>query len=178
MALIAQRKQDVILRDANGFNVTGGRTRHEGVEAEIGWQALPALRLGVAGTYARHRYDFDAAIEGGETIIKSRDINTAPRRLWTTTATWAPRSDWRAALEWRRVGAYFADPTNTRRHPGHVIAHLRLSAQPPSEWRASLEIENLTDARYADRADFTQGDWRYFPARGRSAFVTVAWQRE
>ncbi|MFO0509418.1 MAG: hypothetical protein ACK51K_02040, partial [Gammaproteobacteria bacterium] len=62
MALFAQRKRDVILRDANGFNVTGGRTRHEGVEAEIGWQALPTLRLDVAGTYARHRYDFDAAI--------------------------------------------------------------------------------------------------------------------
>lgn len=177
VALFAQRKRDVILRDANGFNVTGGRTRHEGVEAEIGWQALPSLRLDVAGTYARHRYDFDAAIEGGETIVKGRDIDTAPRQMWTTTLTWSPREHWQTALEWRRVGAYFADAANTRRHPGHDVAHLRLSAQPSSEWRVSLEIENLTDARYADRADFAQGDWRYFPARGRSAFVTVAWQR-
>jgi outer membrane receptor protein involved in Fe transport len=58
------------------------------------------------------------------------------------------------------------------------VAHLRVSAQPSSEWRVSLEIENLTDARYADRADFAQGDWRYFPARGPSAFVTVEWRRE
>jgi outer membrane receptor protein involved in Fe transport len=178
VALFAQRKRDVILRDASGFNVTGGRTRHEGVEAEIGWQMLPSLRIDVAGTYARHRYDFDAAIEGGETIVKGRDIDTAPRQMWTTTLTWSPREHWQTALEWRRVGAYFADAANTRRHPGHDVAHLRVSAQPSSEWRVSLEIENLTDARYADRADFAQGDWRYFPARGPSAFVTVEWRRE
>jgi outer membrane receptor protein involved in Fe transport len=53
-----------------------------------------------------------------------------------------------------------------------------MSAQPTPGWRVSLEIENLTDVRYADRADFAQGDWRYFPARGRSAFVTVDWRRE
>jgi outer membrane receptor protein involved in Fe transport len=178
VALFSQRKRNVILRDANGFNVTGGRTRHEGLEVELGWQAWPTLRLDVAGTYARHRYDFDAAIEGGETIVKGRDIDTAPRQLWTTTATWTPRDDWQAALEWRRVGPYFADAANTRRHPGHDVAHLRVSARPTPRWRVSLEIENLTDVRYADRADFAQGDWRYFPARGRSAFVTVVWRRE
>jgi hypothetical protein len=30
----------------------------------------------------------------------------------------------------------------------------------------------------ADRADFAQGDWRYFPARQRSVFVNVVWQSE
>ena len=40
----------------------------------------------------------------------------------------------------------------------------------------TVEIDNLLDTRYADRADFAQGEWRYFPARGRSAFIGVDWR--
>ena len=37
------RKDNVILRDSNGFYVSEGRTSHEGVEYTLTWQALDAL---------------------------------------------------------------------------------------------------------------------------------------
>jgi iron complex outermembrane receptor protein len=55
---------------------------------------------------------------------------------------------------------------------------VRVAWQASPRWHASLEVENLADTLYADRADFAQGDWRYFPARRRSVFFTVAWQSE
>jgi outer membrane receptor protein involved in Fe transport len=178
LSAYTQRKRQVILRDANGFNVTGGRTRHTGLEYEFAWQPIAALRFDANGSYARHKYDFDAAIEGGETIVRGRDIDTAPRRLHSWAATWTPHPAWQATLEWRQVGAYFADAGNARRYPGHDVGNLRVAWQASPRWRASLEVENLADTLYADRADFAQGDWRYFPARRRSAFVSVVWQRE
>ena len=177
-AAFTQRKRQVILRDANGFNVTGGRTRHAGLEYEFAWQPFERLRFDANGSYARHEYDFDAAITGGETIVRGRDIDTAPRRLHAWSANWTPHPDWRATLEWRQVGAYFADAGNARRYPGHDVGTLRVAWQASPQWRASLEVENLADTLYADRADFAQGDWRYFPARQRSVFVNVVWQSE
>ncbi len=37
-------------------------------------------------------------------------------------------------------------------------------------------MNNVTDERYADRADFAFGDYRYFPGRDRELFFEIAWQ--
>jgi outer membrane receptor protein involved in Fe transport len=42
-------------------------------------------------------------------------------------------------------------------------------------WHTTLRVTNLTDRRYADRADFAFGDYRYFPGRERSAFLEVGY---
>jgi hypothetical protein len=34
-------------------------------------------------------------------------------------------------------------------------------------------LDNVTDTRYADRADYAFGDCRYFPGRGRELFVEL-----
>src|SRR5690606_12892438 len=56
LAGFIMNKDNVIFRDSNAFNVSDGRTDHEGVEYELHWLALPSLSLAVAGTYARHTY--------------------------------------------------------------------------------------------------------------------------
>ena len=175
LALFAQRKRNVILRDANGFNVIGGRTRHEGLE--YAWQVpIGPLTLAASGTYARHRYDFSRQIEGGETIISGRDIDTAPRHLHQLEAEWRPDPRTTLTIEWRHTGRYAADAANTRIQPGHEVLRLRGAWQASPRWRLTAEIDNLANTRYADRADFAQGEWRYFPARGRSGFIGVDWR--
>ncbi len=66
------------------------------------------------------------------------------------------------------VGEYFLDAANTATYPGHKVANLRLAWSPAKTWRATLRVDNLFDTRYADRADFAFGNYRYFPARGRA----------
>jgi hypothetical protein len=77
----------------------------------------------------------------------------------------------RLAVDQHPAAGWLADP-------GNDVGNLRVVWQASPQWRASLEIENLADTLYADRADFEQGDWRYFPARKRSVFVNVVWQSE
>ncbi|MEE4212569.1 MAG: TonB-dependent receptor, partial [Parvularcula sp.] len=55
----AMRKDNVFFRDADGLNVTDGRTTHVGIEGEGEWALTPRLSLAASGTYAKHRYAFD-----------------------------------------------------------------------------------------------------------------------
>ena len=41
----------------------------------------------------------------------------------------------------------------------------------------TLRVRNLADADVADRADYAFGDYRYFPGRGREAFVELSYRR-
>ncbi len=176
VAAFSMEKQQVILRDANAFNVSDGRTRHRGVEMEAHWQPITWLALSGEATLARHTYRFDRAVEQGERIIAGNDVDTAPRRLHTLRATLEPLPHTRMELEWVAVGPYYADAANTARYPGHDLLNLRAMWTPTPTWSFALRVTNLTDRAYADRADLSFGNWRYFPGRGRAAFLELAWQ--
>lgn len=177
VALYRARKAGVILRDTNGFNVSGGRTRHEGLEYELDWQARAQWRVRANGTWARHRYGFSRVIEGGESIVAGRDIDTAPRSIHRLALEFRPYNALAIEVEARRTGDYFADAANERRHPAQVALRLNSRWQLGDDLGLNLEIENPADQRLADRADYAQGDWRYFPARGRSVYFGVDWRR-
>jgi iron complex outermembrane receptor protein len=176
-ALYEMKKSDLILRETNGFNVSNGATRHRGFEYEA---SLDAWRwvLSANGTVARHEYDFSRAIEGGETIVDGNDVDTAPRNVHSLSldielGSLRDLDEWHLVLEGMHVGHYFLDAANTASYPGHDVANLRLAWNPSGPLRAALRVDNLFDKRYADRADFAFGSYRYFPARGRAFFLSV-----
>ena len=72
------KKDNVIFRDANAFNVSDGQDEHRGVEYEFSWAPLDVLSISAAGTYAEHTYDFNRAVEQGETIVAGRDDRHCP----------------------------------------------------------------------------------------------------
>ena len=170
------RKENVILRDSNGFYVSEGRTSHQGLEYSLGWQALPWLGATMSGTHARHRYEFSRAIEAGETITDGNDVDTAPRDLARAALQFTPSEKVAGEAEWLVVGDYFVDASNVRRYHGHELLNLRASWNFRDEWTATLRVNNALDRAYADRADFAFGDYRYFPGRSRSVFAEISWQ--
>jgi outer membrane receptor protein involved in Fe transport len=173
VAAFVMEKDNVIFRDSNAFNVSAGRTDHQGVEYELAWTPIDVLTLAAAGTYAEHTYAFNRAVEGGETIISGRDVDTAPRHVHTARVNWRFIPDASAELEWQSVGSYWLDATNAHAYGGHDLLNLRLGYSFMENWSATLRINNLTDQGYADRADYAFGNYRYFPGRGRSAFVEM-----
>jgi outer membrane receptor protein involved in Fe transport len=175
LAGFVMQKENVIFRDANGFNVSDGSTDHEGVEYELAWSILDTLSLALAGTYAEHTYDFNA-VEGSEIIAAGRDVDTAPRHINTARATWAFLPSAHAELEWVSVGRYYVDASNEHTYPGHDLLNLRLGWDVSENWAATLRVNNVLDEDYADRADFAFGNFRYFPGRDRTAFVEVRYQ--
>ncbi len=176
LAAFTMDKEDVILRDSAGFTVSGGSTRHRGIEYALDWQFAEHWTIAATGTVARHEYRFTAAVEQGEQITSGNDIDTAPRWLNALRLRRAAR-DVAAELEWLHVDEYWANAANTASYPGHDLVNLRLSWQPVPEWSLAARVTNLLDDAFADRADFAFGSYRYFPGRGRSIFFELGWRR-
>ncbi|MGB5131395.1 MAG: TonB-dependent receptor [Steroidobacteraceae bacterium] len=177
LAAFTMDKQDVILRDSAGFNVSGGRTRHRGLEYEFDWNVAENWSIATSGTLARHEYRFTAAVDQGEQITAGNNVDTAPHDLHALRLR-RDAQDFSAELEWQHVGPYWTNAANTARYGGHDLANLRLSWQPRGSWSFGLRLTNLFDAAYADRADFAFGSDRYFPGRGRAAFVELSWRED
>jgi outer membrane receptor protein involved in Fe transport len=175
LAAYTLEKRDVILRDANAFNVSDGRTSHRGLEYELHVRPLDWMRVDAAGTVAWHRYDFSQAVEGGETITEGKDIDTAPRNAHHLAVGVQPFARTTAELELLHVSEYFVDASNEHRYPGHTLVNTRVSYELAPNWQTTLRVTNVFDRRYADRADFAFGNYRYFPGRDRSWFLEIAY---
>jgi len=176
LAAFTMKKDNVIFRDSSGFNISDGRTKHEGVEYELNWSPIADVTLTGAGTYAKHTYDFSRSIDGGETIVAGKDIDTAPRHVNTARATWAFMPAARAELEWVAVGSYWVDAINQHKYDGHDLVNLRLGWTVTENWNVMARVNNLTDRAYADRADYAFGNYRYFPGRSRTLFVEARYE--
>lgn len=171
------RKQNVILRDALGFTINDGRTRHRGIESSLQWQMSANWSLATNLAYADHRYAFDRAAAAGELIRAGNRIDTAPRWLGGARLTFTAAVAGQFELDWRHQGSYHLDAANTARYPGHDLLNLRWQRALNAEWTLSARLLNLQDRRYAERADFAFGQYRYFPGAGRELFVSITWQR-
>ncbi len=175
LALYDMDRSGVILRESNGYYVANGRTTHRGVEYELRWRLLPSLELAAAGTYARHEYDFSRQVEGGETIKAGNDMDTAPREIGRYGVLWRPDEAIEAEAEWMMVGDYWLDAANEHRYSGYGLLNLRGLWRFAPRWTAALRMTNALDVRYADRADYAFGTYRYFPGRPRALFAEIAW---
>ncbi|WP_417476369.1 TonB-dependent receptor [Maricaulis sp.] len=174
LTAFSMAKHHVFFRDADGFNVTDGRTRHHGVEAEFDYPLTQAWRIHLAGTWARHTYDFDRPVgTASEVIRKGADIDTAPRWLWDARLVWRPHAAWSGELAWSHTGAYFTDAANAHRYDGHDLLALRLRYAPSERVEFFTAVRNLLNEPYAERADFAFGNERYFPGEPRAITIGI-----
>jgi outer membrane receptor protein involved in Fe transport len=168
LALYHMDKRDTSFRNADGFTVTNGRTRHQGIELSGDVPLSSDFDLAGWITYARHTYRFnDSVTRAGESIQSGDDIDSAPRWIWNARATWRPVEDISLELEWVHMGAYFTNAANTARYEGHETLNLRAELQVTEDVAAFAAIRNLTNTDYAERADFAFGADRYFPGEDR-----------
>jgi outer membrane receptor protein involved in Fe transport len=176
------RKRNFFFRDADGYNVNDGRTRHVGAEAEVFAQLAPSLRISGAAAYGRHSYRFSrpvlSAPQASEAISFGDVVDTAPRWTSNLVALWSPHERTAIEAEWAHVGRYFTDAANQHDYEGHDIVNLRASYQISARWRLSAALRNALDARYAERADFAFGEERYFPGEGRIASLSLTFDLE
>jgi outer membrane receptor protein involved in Fe transport len=72
------------------------------------------------------------------------------------------------------MGSYYLNPENLHRYKGHSILHLRAGWAVSEAIGLYANISNLTDRRYAERADYTTfSQQRYFPGTPRTVQVGV-----
>ncbi len=162
-------KSNFFFRDADGFNVANGKTRHLGVEADVRIALHETLTLQSAVTYAKHTYRFDRPVgSGDETISFGDDVDTAPRVMANTRLLWRPFDRFKAEAEWVSMGSYYTDAANDHDYDGHNILNLRAEAGLTETLSAFVAVRNVTDELYAERADYAFGEDRYFPGETRT----------
>jgi outer membrane receptor protein involved in Fe transport len=175
VSAFAMQKDNYIFRDSDGLNVSDGKTEHLGVEFQADLAFDSGLYASLAGTWAKHTYDFDRSISGGETIRSGDDVDTAPRTLGSARVGYS-RGRALAEVEWVHQGDYYLNAANTAEYDGHDIFNFRSRWRFTDDWSLALRVRNLTDKKYADRADFAFGSFRYLPARDREVFVELAYR--
>lgn len=172
IALFAENTRNYLFRDSEAYNVSDGRTRSRGLEISLSHR-LGAHNFSLATTYARHKYAFDRAADGRETISNGNDMDSAPR--WFGQAAWSTQISptLRHEMELSAVGPYYLNAANTAKYEGHTVLNWRAQWQSSANIEWSLRLMNLFDAEYADRADFAFGSYRYFPAMPRHLYLGV-----
>lgn len=169
--LFYMEKRNYYFRDANGFNVSDGRTDHAGIEVELSAPLGLGFDIAASGTYARHTYAFNN-IAGSEVILDGNDVDTAPRTLANVRLGYAfNEGAGRAELEWVHMGAYWMDAANAQKYDGHDIFNVRLDYEVTENLALFGKLTNLFDTRYADRADFAFSNERYFPGADRGLYI-------
>lgn len=176
--LFAMRKDDVIFQDSERRNVSGARTDHEGVEFEATWQFNEVWYAALAGTYAEHRYASVTDLRSIQGNVNGNLIDTAPRHFGSLRIgadTLIGTLPIHAELEFVWLDEYFLEPDNTATYEGHELLNLRLDWAVSPRLRASLVATNLADTRYAERADYAFGNYRYFVGEPRSAVLGLSY---
>jgi len=160
-------KDNFFFRNAAGFNVTDGKTRHTGVEFSFAAPLTDWLSASGEWAVSDQTYAFDDAASN---VRNGNQIDTAPNTLGTMRLM-ADFDRFGAGVEWRHVGRYFTSEANTAAYPGHDIFVARASYELSDSLRVFSRVDNIFDTEYADRADFAFGNERYFPGRPRTLFV-------
>jgi iron complex outermembrane recepter protein len=173
-------KDHFIFRDANGFNVSDGRTRHRGFEFSASYAFSPQWTLLLDGSYAIHSYAFSEVLAQGNSITYGDDMKYAPRTLGAARLRWEPVTETTLEAEYQHVGGYWLDESNTHRYGGHDLVNLYVRRGIGGGWALSFRVINAADTAYAERADYTFGNYRYFPGDRRESFAGIekAWKKK
>jgi iron complex outermembrane receptor protein len=180
VAVYHMDKEDVIFQDADRQNISGAKTRHQGLDFSLDYQFAENWALGVDGNYARHTYNSHIDLLGSSGDIKGNDIDTSPRLFGSARLSWdfselTGRSS-TAQLEWVYMDEYYLEPDNEHQYDGHSLVNVRIQSQLSSRITGALRITNLTDEDYAERADYGFGSYRYFVGQPTGAYLELSYQ--
>ena len=168
-------KDNEIITDGNRLNLNNMHTRHKGLELSGTYQLIETLRLSGAYNHARHTYENDRIADGVN--LNGKDVESAPRNFGTVQLQWSPVNTLTTELQWVAMGEYYTNPQNLNNYDGHNVFNLRTRWQASQALTLSVNVLNLTDRKYAERADWTTfGGDRYFPGEPLRAFVALDWR--
>ena len=165
-------KDNFFFRDADGFNVSNGRTRHLGAEGIVSANIFAGLSIEANAAFGRHTYRFERPVNSGANALEAISfgdfVDSAPKWLAGGRIFWQPESSpIKGELEWVHVSQYFMDASNSVVYPGHDVLNLRGAWQISGDVEFFTTLRNITNTFYAERADFAFRTQRFFPGEGR-----------
>lgn len=177
LAAYWMEKDNVIFQDSARNNVSGGQTKHKGIELDTLIALSDSLDLNIVASYARHTFGDNIVPLGITVPIAGNTIDEAPELTGNVHLSWQINDSSRAALEWVHMDDYYTNETNTNSYEGHDLVNLRYQYETPNNWYFAARITNLFDTDYAERADYSAfGGDRYFIGEPASLYLTLGTQ--
>lgn len=175
------KKRDYFFRDSNNDNVNG-KTEHYGVELALFYPLSEQWDVAANVTFARHLFDFDYLganpvnpLVGPTNISDGNYLPSSPRRMSNIRLGWNFLQNSRAELEWVHVDRYYVTESNNQSYSGHDVFNLRAFHSVNQNLTLHARVHNLFDTSYAERADFNNGDFRYFVGERRGLHVGLTY---
>jgi len=160
----SMKKDNYFFRDSQGFNVENGKTKHEGFEIGYLIEINDIFQIEGSASHAKHEYDFNHTPNG---IKSGNQIDSAPELLANTRFIFTPKSGIKLELEWEKIDSYPVDERNAHFYKGHNVFNLRAKVPLNENLNFGFSFSNLTDEKYATRADYAFGSYRYFVGHER-----------
>jgi outer membrane receptor protein involved in Fe transport len=168
------RKKDVIIKASDNDTVGDGESSHSGLELGLSYGFNQQWLLQVAAAWAEHQVDKASDLNGAS--VNGNEFDTAPEWQGSSQLKYSLSESTSIELEWVYMGDYYIDAENDNTYDGHSLFNLRVHTELNQDWSANIRLKNIADQRYAERADFSFGSYRYFVGGGRSLYVEL--QRE
>ncbi len=166
----------------NSENRNAGRTRSQGLELGLNYDAGGSFDARFGTTVATHR--FLKYQVSGTLDYSGKEMPQAPSDITTMEIGYKPTAGARVALELVHQGAYWMNNANTVKYPGHLLLNLRGNYKFAKGWDAWLQARNLADKHYADSASSSYSGVgvyspntqnQYTPGAPRSIMVGVSY---
>ena len=164
------KKENYFFRDSQGFNVENGKTTHEGIEIGYLVELSDIFQIEGSASYAKHEYDFNHTPNG---IKSGNQIDSAPELLGNTRLIVTPTPGIKFELEWEKIDSYPVDERNAHFYKGHDVFNLRAKIPLNENLNFGFSLSNLTDEKYATRADYAFGSYRYFVGHEREFHLSL-----
>ena len=166
------KKDNSIFRDANNFIVDDGKTKHKGIELSVTFYIDSNSFIEINSSLQDHKYDFETETSMKEKIFRGNQIDTAPKILANLLYSSQISSKLTLEIQLQKMGRYFTDAANLHEYPGHTLINTNFFYKKSKSLTYYLNIKNLSDEKYADRADYNfYGGDRYFPGREREIYI-------
>lgn len=173
-SLYFMNKENEIFQNSARENLNDNHTQHRGLELELSRELTE--NLAVDGVFNLAKHSYENPLLSGATDIEGNEVDTAPNRFGNLRLSWQVTPSLNSELEWVMMGSYFTNPENSAKYEGHNLLNFRTQYEINDGLSFSLNLMNIGDEKYAERADWTTftGD-RYFPGEGRRAFLALNW---
>jgi outer membrane receptor protein involved in Fe transport len=165
-------KENAIITNSSRINLNGNHTQHLGLEFALSYDLSDSLTVHGVYNFANHTYE-NEQFSGGKNIQNNR-VDTAPRTFGNLRLAWQPIEKIRSEIEVVEMGEYYTNPENSASYEGHTLVNLRGHYQYSDSINLSLNVMNVTDRDYAERADWSTytGD-RYFPGEPARVYFGI-----
>ena len=134
-----------------------GQQSSHGLEATVGAQITPALRVDTNVALLRARYDDYVQGSGGTAVSFTGNVPVSvPQQLANLWVSDRFAPDWTAIAGLKYVGKRYADAANTLTMPSYATVDLALAWQPRKDTTVTARAYNVFNRRYVEAAYYDE----------------------